>query len=996
MRLPHRVISLLGLLLAGTAHAVAPVDVSHGSSMSLDGDRLSGVVLPVEARTGNINLNAMKADVWTVEDTKRLVLSGDITVQIAGWTFEGEDAVVWLNRIHSADGLVNQVAVYFPEAWNRTSEAGRGPQGRNLLVVGSARGAVRLNVALLNKNTPTDNGLNRRAEQRLAAYLRDLQAGAPALAGFPQVLGNADDPEYIPTPGGSLPTNRMPEGQLARGQRPWLRTSGGVISFSASTVKLDPGDEENVLVADGAVVLDYRPSGSGSGNNLRLSSERAVVFLKPGSVRELSSRSLDAEDVRGVYLEGAVQAESDKDNYVVRAPRMYYDFESDRAIMLDAVLRTYDRKRNLPIYARAEEMRQLATDQWTAEHATVSASSFHTPTLAIGARSVVVSKVPSGLGEIEQEERGELMIDSTHTTLQAGGVPILWWPRYVGPAHEIPLRGVRSGWDEYEGAIIETTWDLYSLLGQESPSGWDMTIDIDGYTERGVGLGYDFTIDRADNQMALDLYGLKDSGEQRVDTGITMDVPKEYRYAALWEQTIKLSSQWTLQGQLSYLSDSTFVSAWREEDYRDRREYETTLYLKSEHRNTAFTALGKYALNDFISNSWLMGSQGYQVNKLPEVTYQRFGDSLFGDMFTWSSDYRASRMQVVIPDGTPANSGLRARMFNSPGVRFGANQPISEAARYAGLRHSWVNRFSTRQELAMPLEWGPVNITPFTMVQTVAYMEDPTIPTSTGARVLDDEKTQLFGSGGVRINTTLQRIYDGVHNELLDMHRLRHLLEPYVTLWYGTSNYDADRTALYDPVVDALSTGGLVRFGLTNTLQTHRGGPGRWYEVDWLTVDAAVVLSTDSATKRWPTPQYFTWEPGYSQLGNFAEGSYTWQLSDSLSFVGEGIYDFDESRIDRGSSGFRLDHSPRFSTFAEYRYIQITDSKLLSFGGEYEVSDKYTIGFLPQWDFTRDDFRSISGSVVRSFPDFDFMFYIGYDQVRGETRVGAQLGQVNY
>ena len=66
------------------------------------------------------------------------------------------------------------------------------------------------------------------------------------------------------------------------------------------------------------------------------------------------------------------------------------------------------------------------------------------------------------------------------------------------------------------------------------------------------------------------------------------------------------------------------------------------------------------------------------------------------------------------------------------------------------------------------------------------------------------------------------------------------------------------------------------------------------------------------------------------------------------------------------------------------------------FGGEYEVSDKYTIGFLPQWDFTRDDFRSISGSVVRSFPDFDFMFYIGYDEVRGETRVGAQLGQVNY
>ncbi|MEE3002421.1 MAG: hypothetical protein VX908_07005 [Planctomycetota bacterium] len=996
MALPHRVILLICLLSAVMAPAVATVDVSHDPGIPLDGDRLSGVVLPVEARNGNINLNAMKADIWTVEDTKRLVLTGDITVQIAGWTFEGEDAVVWLNRIHSAEGLVNQVAVYFPEAWNRTSEAGRGPQGRNLLVVGSARGSVRLNVALLNKDSRVSNGLNRKAEQRLAQYLQDLQVGAPALAVYPQVLGAADEPDYIPTPGGTLPSNRMPEGQLARDQRPWLNTPGGVVSFSARTVKLDPGDEENVLVADGAVVLDYRPAGSGSGNNLRLSAERAVVFLEPGSVKELASRSLDSKDVRGVYLEGAVLAESDKDNYVVRAPRMYYDFKSDRAIMLDAVLRTYDRKRNLPVYARAEEMRQLATDQWTAEHATVSSSSFHTPTLAIGARSVVVSRAPSGLGQIEQEERGELMIDSMHTTLQAGGTPILWWPRYVGPAHKIPLRGVRSGWDEYEGAIVETTWDLYSLIGQEPPSGWDMTIDIDGYTKRGVGLGYDFTIDQPDNQMDLDLYGLKDSGEQRVDTGLTMDVPKEYRYAALWEQTMKLSSQWTMQGQLSYFSDSTFVSAWREEDYRERREYETSLYLKREHRNTAFTALGTYSLNDFISNSWLMGSQGYQVNKLPELTYQRFGDSLFGDMFTWSSDYRASRMQIVIPDGTSENNGLRAQMFDSPGVQFRDNQPISEAARYAGLRQSWVNRISTRQELAMPLQWGAFNITPFAMAQSVAYFEDPTIPNAAGARVLDDEKHQLYGSGGVRINTMLQRIYDGVDNELLDMHRLRHLIEPYVTLWYGTSNYDADRNALYDPVVDALSTGGLARFGVTNTLQTHRGGPGRWYEVDWLTVDAAIVLSTDSATNRWPTPQYFSWEPGYSQLGNFAEGSYTWQFSDSLSFVGEGIYDFDESRFDRASTGFRLDHSPQFFTYAEYRFIHITDSKLLSFGGIYEVSDKYTIGFTPQWDFVEDDFRSIRASVVRSFPDFDFMFYIGYDQVRGETRVGAQLGQVNY
>ena len=985
----HRLILIAVALLTLVPTTHAWIDAPRANTMPAQGDRLSGFVLPVEARDGNINLNALKAHVWTVQDTQRLLLTGDVMVQVTGWTFEAQQAVAWINRVPSDKGLVNQIALFIPEVWHHTSEAGRGPQGRNLLIVGTARGSVRMNVALLDDGPPPPSNLVTLADKRLANYLQGLQRGAPALANIPQVLGQADAPEYVPTPGGSLPKQRMPEGDVTTSSRPWLRNSGGIISFSAQTVKLDPGEQENVLVADGAVVLDYRPA-NGDGN-LRLSAERAVVFMEPGSVRELTDRSVNADDVRGVYLEGAVQAESDKDDYVVRAPRMYYDFQTDRAIMLDAVLRTYDRRRNLPVYARAKELRQVAEEQWTGKQVTVSASSFATPTLAIGSRSVVVNREPGSPDEIEQMEQGELSIDSQGTTLEAGGFPLLWWPRYVGPVHKIPLRGIRGGWDEYEGAVVETTWDLYSLLGTPPPSGWDMTLDIDGYSKRGVGLGYDFTIEQADNTMALDLYGMKDSGTQRTDTGLSMEVPKDYRYAALWEQTINLSQSWTLQGQLSYISDSTFVSAWREEDYRDRREYETSLYLKNETRNAAFTVLGKYALNDFLSNSWLVGSLGYQVNKLPEVTYQRFGDSLFGDTLTWSSSYNASRMQIVIPDGTPADSGLRADTFqNVGGLPFGANQPISEAARYVGLREAWVNRVSTRQKLSMPFQWGAFNITPFAMGQVIGYFNDETTISS------DDSTYQWYGSGGATINTVVQRVYDDVSSAVFDLHRLRHLIEPYVTLWYGTSNYDVDTVPLYDPLLDQLSTGGLVRVGVKNTLQTHRGGPGRWYEVDWLTVDAAVVYSTDSATSRFPTPQYFAWEPGYSQLGNFIEGSYTWQFSDSLAFIGEGIYDLDDAKFARGSTGIEINHSPRFSTFAEYRFIDVTDTKLLSFGGNYEVSDKYSIGVVPQWDFEREDFRTVQGTVIRSFPDFDFMVYVSYDQVRGETRVGAQLGQVNY
>lgn len=983
------------LILSAGLCVLAPASVIHAADAtpprSYTGDRLSGAVLPIEPRTGNININASKASAWTVDDTKRIVLSGDVLIQIAGFTFEGELAVVWLNRVPSKDGLINQLAVWLPDAWHRTSEAGRGPKGRNLLVVGSARGKVNLNVALMIEQPAPNTSMLRKAEARLAEYLQSLQSGKPVLGQYPEVLANAQPPKFVPTPGGSLPGEYLPTGEVQQAPRPWLRRPGGVVAFSARTVKLETSEDENTLIADGNVVLDYRPGPGETTGNLRLSADRAVVFMEPGSVRDLTSRRLSMEDVRGVYLEGAVKAESDKDDYVVRAPRMYYDFQSDQAIMLDAVLRTYDRKRSLPVFARASEMKQIAENQWSAKHVTVSASSFATPTLAVGANSVVVHQVPGGLTETGSEAADELMIDSTGNTLEAGGFPMLWWPQYSGPIINFPLRGVRSGWGEYEGGIVETTWDFFSLAGWEPPDGQDLTFDIDGYTERGIGGGIDWELETADNSMALDLYGIKDSGTQRTDTGISMEVPKDYRYAALWQQTIKLSESWMFQGQLSYMSDATYISAWREDDYRDRREYESSLYLKNESRNTAFTVLGKYTLNNFISNSWLIASQGYQVNKLPELSYMRFGDSLFGDMLTWSSQYNASRMQIVIPEGTPANSGLRASTFTNPdGSPFGANEPIKNAAQYQGLRSSWVNRLSTRQNISMPLQWGAFNITPFAMGQIVSYFEDDT----TGGA--EESKHQYYGSGGVRINTVLQRVFNDVNSDLFDLHRLRHLIEPYFMAWYSTSNYDILDTPIYDPLFDNLSTGGVVRVGLRNTLQTQRGGPGRWYDVDWLTIDASLVMSTESEENRFPTPQFFDWEPGYSQLGNFAQGSYTLQFSDSLAFVGQGIWDLDRDTFMRAASGIELTHSPRFSTFVEYRFINVTDTKLLAFGGNYEISDKYDIAVIPQWDFVREDFRSVQASVVRAFPDFDFIFYVSYDQVRGETRVGAQLGQVNY
>ena len=38
------------------------------------------------------------------QDTQRLLLTGDVMVQITGWTFEAQQAVVWINRVPSEKG----------------------------------------------------------------------------------------------------------------------------------------------------------------------------------------------------------------------------------------------------------------------------------------------------------------------------------------------------------------------------------------------------------------------------------------------------------------------------------------------------------------------------------------------------------------------------------------------------------------------------------------------------------------------------------------------------------------------------------------------------------------------------------------------------------------------------------------------------------------------------------------------------------------------------
>ena len=980
---------MLLVALVAALQAAAPADAQI--ARATDGQSLAGWVLPVEPRNGPITINALRGAVWKIGDTQRLVVDGDVSMSIAGFEFETEEAVIWINRIPSAGGLINQIAVYLPEARGTGQAAGQGVRGSDLLVTGSTRGGVTLDVALLDEGRPSRNArLLDRAETRLKDYLAALATTPAILQQIPQVTGAAETPQFVPEPGAETPIVEpllpQPVGTNQRA-RPWLQQPGGSISFSADSVVLEASEGDRILTARGDLVVQYLAPGSDTLQDLQLTAQNGVLFLEPGTTADMTSRNFTADQVLGVYLEGNVVAEADAGRYVVRAPRVYYDFVTGEAIMLDAVMRTYSRDSMGHVYARAEEMRQVSADQWSAEGVRVSRSAFAVPHLALGAERVTLTQRPRAGGDGE-----EMYIESDTNTVRMGGTPVAWWPSYKGTLEKIPISSVSLGWGTYEGGIIETAWDLFSLLGIAPTDELEAELHLDGYTKRGVGFGLDGTFDMGLGRGAYDLYLLNDSGEERTSAGRTLDVEDTWRGLALLEHQLDLGADWDLQTQLSYISDDTFISSWRTDDFRDRREYETSIYLKHQKRNAAFTVLGKVAANDFISNDYLLGSLQYQVQKAPEFTYQRFGDPLFDSALVWSGDVRMSRMKMVFQEGTPNDIGVSRNAFLLPdGSSIKGDDPISDVLTAQGLRSTWVNRLSTRHELALPFDWGDVHFTPFVAAQGMYYFsgDDGTISS-------DDSSTRLYGSVGMRMGTQFQYVMDDVESSALDLHRLRHVFEPSMTVWYGDSDYDLGTAPQYDGIVDQLSEGTALRVDFGNRWQTYRGGPGRWYAVDWLKLDVGVVFASNDSTNRYGTPQWFDFRPEYSQLGNFIDGELNWMVSDSLSVYGMGTLDFDDSDVNRGSIGIEMSHSPRLRTYVEYRYIALGESELLELGWSYEMSKKYDIRIVPQWDFREGSLRSVRFNTTRSFPDFDVEVFIGYDDIRGETLIGASIDPVTF
>jgi len=253
------------------------------------------------------------------------------------------------------------------------------------------------------------------------------------------------------------------------------------------------------------------------------------------------------------------------------------------------------------------------------------------------------------------------------------------------------------------------------------------------------------------------------------------------------------------------------------------------------------------------------------------------------------------------------------------------------------------------------------------------------------------EQSWWFISTGIRFHTQISKVNNNIDNRLFDLHRIRHIIEPSLTVWHSESNADGRDYPVYDLDVEGVSTGSVVSFGLKNTWQTMRGGPGRWHSVDVLSLNTNLVFTGHETQDDFSIPRFFEYRPEVSRFGDHFQGDLNWLLSDSLAIAGDTVVDINNGDIARGNIGFRIDHDANLFSYVDYRVYDFNSDNLIGLGLGYTLTPTYRLRLASTYDVDASDARNLFFALDRKMPQFDLGVTANYDNIRGDTTLGIVL-----
>ncbi len=774
-----------------------------------------------------------------------------------------------------------------------------------------------------------------------------------------------------------------------------LAREGSVLFHARRIVRPGPSEAgENLLMLFGDVTVVYQNLEGGRSMSLR--ADRAVLFLAPDALEHVAQRSADASAVQGVYLEDNVVATDGQ--YTLRGPRVYFDPIQERAVVLDAVFYTWDPRRKVPIYVRAEQLRQEARNSWSARHATLTTSEFAEPHFGIASRHLTFKQRQNRDGTQTHQ------FTAADNTVRIGKIPVFYWPFISGSAAQVPLRRIKAGYRGKTGPEVETLWDLFALAGRNAPDGVDLTGRLDMLGDHGPAIGADLDYDLPEMRGFFESYlVIHDDSEDEIASRNDIKHDSDTRGFVLWRHRHALAENWELSLELAYVSDETFLEEFFPSKAENDKPWETSIYLKKQEEDTAFTFLVRQDLYNFLAQTTALQSSGstfpsvggpvqvpgYTVEKLPELGYFVLGRSIWENRLTYYSETRVSYMRIRSGKDAPEDRGFKflqaltsfgfATPVGLPPVSFGAfNDGL-------GITDEYVLRFDTRHEVQAPMKVGPIDVVPFVAGRLTAYDEDFM------DYVGNSEKARLWGQVGVRLHTQVSKTYDDVEIRALDVHRLRHIVEPSIDLSLSGANLNSEDLPVFDLEVERIREGATSRFGVRQTFQTERGGTGRWRTVDWVVMNTDVVLASKDTDTDTAIARFIGFRPEFSTGGDHFHSDVMWMISDTLAAVAEVNHSIEHSETPEWRLGASMEHTPRLSSFIGYAVLKPVDSRLLSYGFVYQLTRKYRTSFVHRLDIQEKRTRRIELALERKLPRWRFMVVAATDDIDDEQSIGFML-----
>ena len=952
---------------------------------------------PQSNNTEPIVISANSGWTKTMGEHEIFFLDGDCCVRQGRNAAQGPRAVVWIEREIDDPAIPREVVVYMESDTDETPLAIEfDPENVNAKIFdkkwsGRFFTTSSINVLIVHPVPPF--------EDDPAIYQRAVNSIAPDSSVIRQV-------QFLQVP-------LQPEKKQNSAPLPFRRVILDSRDGSEWSYRFDPlpdNPKRGVTVVDRGINLIVEGVSHQLllGNVIDISADRAVVWGPDPN----ASRS-DENAHYEVYLEGNIIFRDGERR--IEAHRMYYDTKDGLAYILDAKL--VSPIMNVPgmqgaIRLQAETIQQIGDGLYTAKNGFVSSSMLGEPTSSLHSKTIKLD---------ESNNRQVLIAENNYVAI--GKLPIFYWPWMAADLKDPTtyLTNITYGTDTYDGQNVRTNWNPFQILNIRNRPAWlDADLELKWIEKRGFahGVNVDYTpSNHFDTKGFVRFWGISDSGRDRLGgPRSNVDFPNSYRYRLFWRHTQELflpgrpDQPWTLNAKVGKTSDHNFLNNYFLGEWEQFENQTTSLELKKLCGNSSISILAEYALDDFYTNA----------NWLPRAKHNLIGESLLGDRLTW---YEQTRIGFVnYHTATPpydAQNDAQYTRYLPWELRPGSppQTSLAETINTSGMV------FSTRHELDVPFNIGPVRCVPFVLGDFSYWSKDRH----------DKGVDRLYGQTGVRLNLPFWKVFPQHSSRTWYVNGLAHKIDFDTEFSYARSNRNMEDLILYDsldtwsiedarrrywetyygvygragfpgdpaipkqfdPRYYALRSGMggrvtasnmeiaddmmLTRFGMTHRFQTKRGPVGKRRIIDWITVST-----------------HFNYYPearhNFGETIGLIDYDFLWNVGDRFAFFSSGIYDVFElgQNITRIGGTWQRPGRGRL-TLAVDQLSGLIRQDVFQMNTQYYFNEKYSVSYSTAYDMA-SNWRNLGHNFTFIRTGESFRLLIGTTYQEATDKWGFSFG----